>query len=231
MSLYIAPRGTAVFGQTSAVEFSLLLYEQRFVRRRGSYRQPGTAGGGLVEGIFEYPAAGDPRGPAGGFDAVRHFTELDELVIYDSPSLKSLEFLQGAEGAGKSSVDTLPRPCGYGVDRCTQTETGSTAGQLLTDLEGGRWVLASDGIDRGIWNRTSSYTETGLEWDTPRTSSTPGMLYMAIPGLHGRVDKNHTCYYGVPDYRFETTPLTLKDLEEFAIRFREEQDNGEGQDK
>lgn len=51
------------------------------------------------------------------------------------------------------------------------------------------------------------------------------------PGLHGRVDKNHTCYYGVPDYRFETTPLTLKDLEEFSIRFREEQDNGEGQDK
>ena len=30
----------------------------------------------------------------GGFDAVRHFTKLDELVICDSPSLKSLEFLQ-----------------------------------------------------------------------------------------------------------------------------------------
>lgn len=30
----------------------------------------------------------------GGFDAVRHFTELVELVIYDSPSLKCLEFLR-----------------------------------------------------------------------------------------------------------------------------------------
>lgn len=71
--------------------------------------------------------------------------------------------------------------------------------------------------DSGIWNQGPGFA-AALEWKPPRTKSTPGSLYSDDPGPHGRVDKNHIYYY-----RFETPPLTLKDLEDFAIRFREEQ--------
>lgn len=91
------------------------------------------------------------------------------------------------------------------------------------------WPVGLDG-DYGIWE--PGFCIIGdLDWHEPRESGVPGHLYKAIPGWNGRVDKNNVCYYGLPDYHYKTSPLTLKDLEDFAARFRAEQDERQKQEE
>lgn len=94
MSLYIAPGGPPSLDKPLPWNFHCSFMNKNLFGGEAHIdsREPLEAGWWKAySNIRRLEIHGDLPG---GFDAVRHFTELDELVIYDSLSLKSLEFLQ-----------------------------------------------------------------------------------------------------------------------------------------
>ena len=169
----------------------------------------------MVVGVAHLNEVFDPNRPIADQLYSGYHIKGDTITLLDTAQVKKL--YREYDGA-------------YGDHELRDPLTSPKEG-MLTELHDGCWVLDSDGIDKGIWNRLSASAGIDPRWETPRTSHSPGLLYQLIWGLNGRVSKNHMCYYGVPDYRFETSPLTLRDLEDFAIRFRKEQDEREEQDE
>ena len=75
--------------------------------------------------------------------------------------------------------------------------------------------LKSDGKDKGIWRDNWTGFKYMFSWGEREQ----------LKPLPEMIDKNHPLYYGPTDYNFKVGgPLTIADLREFLLEFKQEQD-------